>query len=210
MAHQGLCWSSGIPHSMQTRTRTFGSSFRPSILCNSDMGLLPLGNSDEIRAAVVRAEDEPDRLRVRINEGSAKLVDRGATMFNRRDFMWATATSVGAMTVVSSEMVKAAPEPTTSFNVIYPNHDGARFDANYYRSSHIPLVMKVMKATSVLLIEGVPMGGSPAPFAMIAHFEFASPEAVQTALADPAMAELRADVAKFTDIKPTVMLGKSL
>ena len=65
-----------------------------------------------------------------------------------------------------------------SFNVIYPTHDGARFDANYYRSSHIPLVMKVMKATSVLLIEGVPMGSSPAPFAMIAHFKFASSEAI--------------------------------
>jgi len=131
-------------------------------------------------------------------------------MVNRRDFVWGAATSVGAMTVLSSETVKAEPEPTMSLNVIYPNHDGARFDANYYRSSHIPLVMKVMKATSVLLIEGVPMGSSPAPFAMIAHFKFASSEAITAALADPAMTEVRADVAKFTDIKPTVMLGKSL
>ena len=44
---------------------------------------------------------------------------------------------------------------------------------------------------------------------MIAHFEFASPEALKAAVADPAMAEVRADVAKFTDIKPTVMFGKS-
>ena len=131
-------------------------------------------------------------------------------MVNRRDFMWGTATSVGAMTVLSSEMVTAAQEPTMSFNVIYPNHEGARFDGNYYRSSHIPLVMKVMNATSVMLIEGVPTGSSPAPFAMIAHFQFASSEAIQAALANPAMAELRADVAKFTDIKPTIMLGKSL
>ena len=131
-------------------------------------------------------------------------------MVKRRDFMWGTATGVGAMTFISSEMVKAAQEPTMSFNVIYPNHDGARFDANYYRSSHIPLVMKVMKATSVLLIEGVPMGSSPAPFAMIAHFQFPSSEAIKAALANSAMAEVRADVAKFTDIKPTIMLGKSL
>jgi uncharacterized protein (TIGR02118 family) len=67
-----------------------------------------------------------------------------------------------------------------------------------------------MKATSVVLIEGVPMGSSAAPYAMIAHFKFASSEAVQSALANPAMAEVRTDVAKFTDIKPTVMLGKSL
>jgi uncharacterized protein (TIGR02118 family) len=131
-------------------------------------------------------------------------------MLNRRGFIWGTATSVGAMTVLSSEMVTAAPEPTMSLNVIYPNHDGARFDTSYYRSTHIPLAMKVMNAASVMLIEGVPMGSSAAPYAMIAHFQFASSEAVKAALANPAMAEVRADVAKFTDIKPTVMLGKSL
>ena len=99
-------------------------------------------------------------------------------MLNRRDFMWGAATSVGAMTVMSSEMVKAAPEPTMSLNVIYPNHDGARFDTSYYRSTHIPLAMKVMNAASVILIEGVPMGSSAAPYAMIAHFQFASSEAL--------------------------------
>jgi uncharacterized protein (TIGR02118 family) len=97
-----------------------------------------------------------------------------------------------------------------SLNVIYPNHEGARFDTGYYRSTHIPLAMKVMKAATVILIEGVPMGSSAAPYVMIAHFEFASPEALKAALDNPAMAEVRADVARFTDIKPTVMLGKSL
>jgi uncharacterized protein (TIGR02118 family) len=131
-------------------------------------------------------------------------------MLNRRDFIWGAGTSVGAMTVIAPEMAQAAPEPTMSLNVLYPNHDGARFDTSYYRSTHIPLAMKVMKAASVMLIEGVPMGSSAAPFAMIAHFQFASSEAVTAALANPAMAEVRADIAKFTDIKPTVMLGKSL
>ena len=131
-------------------------------------------------------------------------------MLNRRGFVWGAAASVGAMTVTSSEMVRAAPEPTMSLNVIYPNHEGARFDTSYYRSTHIPLAMKVMKAASVILIEGVPNGSSAAPYAMIAHFQFASPEALKAALAHPAMAEVRADVAKFTDIKPTVMLGKTL
>ena len=130
-------------------------------------------------------------------------------MLNRRDLMLGAATSLSAMTIISPETAKAAPEPTMSLNVIYPNHDGARFDASYYRSTHIPLAMNVMKAASVILIEGVPMGSSAAPYAMIAHFEFASPEALKAALANPAMAEVRADVARFTDIKPTVMLGKS-
>lgn len=130
-------------------------------------------------------------------------------MLNRRDFIGGAATGVGAMTVMSSETLQAAAEPTVSLNVIYANREGARFDASYYRSTHIPLAMKVMKAASVLLIEGVPMGTTAAPYVMIAHFEFASFEVLNAALANPAMAEVRADVAKFTDITPTIMLGKS-
>jgi uncharacterized protein (TIGR02118 family) len=129
-------------------------------------------------------------------------------MLDRRSFVLGAAAGVGAMTVMSSEMVQAAAE-TLSLNVIYPNHDGAKFDIRYYRETHIPLAMKVMKADRVILIEGVPMGTSAPPYAMIAHFQFASSEALQAALANPAMAEVRADVAKVTDIKPTVMLGKS-
>ena len=128
---------------------------------------------------------------------------------DRRSFVLEAATGVGALTVMSSEIVKTTAEQTMSLNVIYPNHEGARFDIRYYRDTHIPLAMKVMKAKSVILIEGVPMGSSAAPYAMIAHFQFASPEALKAALDNPGMAELRADVAAFTNIKPTVMMGKS-
>jgi uncharacterized protein (TIGR02118 family) len=131
-------------------------------------------------------------------------------MLKRRDFIRGAAASVGAMTVLSPGMVKAMQEPAMSLNVLYPSHDGARFDTRYYRSTHIPLAMKVMKASSVMLIEGVPNGTAAAPYVMIAHFQFASADALKAALANPAMAEVRADVPRFTDIKPTVMLGKSL
>jgi uncharacterized protein (TIGR02118 family) len=130
-------------------------------------------------------------------------------MVNRRGFMMRGATGLGAMTVMSSGMVEAAPEQTMSLSAIYPNHDGAHFDIAYYRATHIPLAMKVMKADKVILIEGVPTEDSAPPYVMIAHFQFASPEALQAAVANPAIAEVRADVAKFTDIKPIVMLGKS-
>jgi uncharacterized protein (TIGR02118 family) len=130
------------------------------------------------------------------------------TMLNRRGFVRSVATGLGAMTVLSSDMVLAAGE-TMSLNVVYPNHDGAKFDVAYYRATHIPLAMKVMKADKVILIEGVPNGTTAPPYAMIAHFQFASPEALKAAVSNPAMAEVRADVAKVTDIKPTIMLGKS-
>jgi uncharacterized protein (TIGR02118 family) len=132
-------------------------------------------------------------------------------MLNRRDFMSGAAATVGAMTVLSSGMeTAAAAEPTMVLNVIYPNHEGAKFDLAYYRSTHIPLAMKVMKATSVTLIEGVPMGTTAMPYVMLAQFQFASADAVKAGLANPAMADVRADIPKFTDIKPTVFLGKSL
>jgi uncharacterized protein (TIGR02118 family) len=130
-------------------------------------------------------------------------------MLKRRDFVSGAATSVGAIMVMSSEMVMGA-EPTMSLNVVYPTHEGAKFDTGYYRSTHIPLAMKVMKASSVILIEGVPNGTAAAPYAMIAHFQFPSADALKAALANPGMAEVRADVPKFTDIKPTVMLGKTV
>ena len=131
-------------------------------------------------------------------------------MLNRRGFVRGAAAGVGAIAAMSSGLEPSAQEPTMSLNVIYPNKEGAKFDAAYYRSSHIPLAMKVMKADKVILIEGVPMGTNPAPYAMIAHFQFASAAALQAGLADPGMAGVRADVAKFTDIQPTVMLGKTV
>jgi uncharacterized protein (TIGR02118 family) len=130
------------------------------------------------------------------------------TMLNRRDFIWGTAAGIGATTIMSSGMAEAA-DPTMSLNVIYPVHEGAKFDINYYRSTHIPLAMKVMKAAKVTLTEGVPMGTTPAPFAMLAHFQFVSAEALTAARNDPGMAEVRADIPKFTDIKPTVWIGKT-
>jgi uncharacterized protein (TIGR02118 family) len=133
----------------------------------------------------------------------------GQNMLSRREFGLGAASGVGAVTLLSSEAALAASGLTVSFNVVYPNQEGARFDIAYYRTTHIPLVMKIMKADKVILIEGVPNGAAPPPYAMIAHFQFASTEALQAALANPAMAELRADLPRFTDIRPTIMLGKS-
>jgi uncharacterized protein (TIGR02118 family) len=129
-------------------------------------------------------------------------------MVNRREFVWGTAAGVGALAALAAD-VAAAGEPIMSLNVVYPAQEGAKFDLAYYKSTHIPLATKVMKATKVVLIEGVPNGSTAAPYAMIAHFQFASADDLKAALANPAMADVRADVPKFTDIRPTVMLGKT-
>ena len=122
----------------------------------------------------------------------------------------AAAAGLGAVTTLSSEAARAAAEPTLSLNVVYPNHEGAKFDIDYYRNTHIPLAMKVMKAAKVTLIEGVPNGDAAPPIVMICHFEFSSAESLKAAMTNPEMAGVRADVAKVTDIKPMVMLGKTV
>jgi uncharacterized protein (TIGR02118 family) len=131
-------------------------------------------------------------------------------MINRRNFNLTAVAGLGAVTTLSSGAAQAAMKPKTSLNVIYMNHEGAKFDLQYYKDKHIPLAMKVMKATSVTLVEGVANGDAPPPVVMIAYFEFASPEALKAAMADPKMGDVRADVANVTDIKPTVMVGRTL
>ena len=128
---------------------------------------------------------------------------------NRREFNLSAAAGAGAATLMSSGAAQAASQPVTSLLVLYPNHEGARFDFDYYRNTHIPMAMKIMKADKVTLTEGLPGKDAPPPFVMICHFQFASPEALSAANARPEMADVRADVAKVTDIKPIVMAGKT-
>ena len=130
-------------------------------------------------------------------------------MLSRRDFGLNMAVGAGVLGL-SPGMAKASGAAAMSLTVVYPNQENARFDTEYYREVHIPLAMDVMKASDVSLTEGVPLAGAAAPFRMIAQFRFPSAEAVQTALSDPRMTEVRADVARFTDIKPAVMLGRSI
>jgi uncharacterized protein (TIGR02118 family) len=129
-------------------------------------------------------------------------------MVSRREFSLGAVAGFGAVTTLTAGAAQAAA-PVMSLNVIYPNHEGARFDIEYYRNTHIPQAMKVMKADRVVLIEGVPSKGAPPAFAMICHFEFASAEALAASGTAPGIEDVRADVAKFTDIKPVIMVGKS-
>ncbi len=95
-------------------------------------------------------------------------------------------------------------------SVLYSNHDGAKFDASYYKAKHAELAREIWNPEKVELIEGQAAGGGTPPFALIANFHFASPEAMGQAMANPRMGELQADVPNFTDITPQIMIGRAL
>lgn len=96
------------------------------------------------------------------------------------------------------------------FSVLYPAKDGAKFDEAYYHATHIPLVKEAfgeaLKDVQVIKGLSAPDGG-PAPFVLIVHLTFDSPEAMAEALGGARSAEVMADVANFTDIVPVVQVG---
>ncbi len=94
---------------------------------------------------------------------------------------------------------------------IYPNTPGKRFDADYYATKHIPLVLS--KVGSACRQSGLMTGdasvmppGAPSLRAM-AWFDFDSAEAFQAAFGAHA-AEILADTPNFTDMEPNIIFGE--
>jgi uncharacterized protein (TIGR02118 family) len=82
------------------------------------------------------------------------------------------------------------------FSVFYPATDGATFDYDYYRDTHVPLAAKTWNPSSVEIDSGV-----NGPYVASVHFTFESLEALHAALGSEDSALVTADVANYTTIK---------
>ncbi|MET3666587.1 EthD family reductase [Caulobacter sp. 1776] len=95
--------------------------------------------------------------------------------------------------------------------VLYPAHDGAKFDHAYYDAVHIPLVKEVFGPTgleSVQVLRGLTAGdGGAAPYVVIANLIFRDAEALRASRSGPRGLEVRADLARFTDIQPITQIS---
>lgn len=102
---------------------------------------------------------------------------------------------------------------TMSFtlHILYPSTEGARFDLDYYISSHMPMAEKLWKPLGLLKWEfskfGPGLDGRPSPYIYGNTFTFRDAESFQAAMAIPEIASIGADVAKFTDIVPVFLPG---
>jgi uncharacterized protein (TIGR02118 family) len=83
------------------------------------------------------------------------------------------------------------------FSVLYPATDGAGFDHEYYRDSHVPLAARTWQPDRVEIDRHI-----DGPYVAAVHFTFSSLEAMQAALASDGTAAVRDDVANYTDITP--------
>ncbi len=96
-------------------------------------------------------------------------------------------------------------------SVMYPNTPGARFDQEYYRDKHMPMVKARMgdNCKSYTVDKGLAGGapGAPATYIAMCHLFCDSVEAFQAGFM-PHVREIMADVPKYTDLTPVLQISE--
>jgi len=96
-------------------------------------------------------------------------------------------------------------------SVMYPNTPGARFDHDYYRDKHMPLVKERMgdNCRFYTVDKGLAGGnpGAPAVYVGMCHIFFDSVEAFQRGFG-PHAKEIMADIPKYTDLQPVIQISE--
>jgi uncharacterized protein (TIGR02118 family) len=96
-------------------------------------------------------------------------------------------------------------------SIMYPNGPGARFDHDYYREKHLPLIQRRMGAALMYYTIDKGLAGAtpdaPFPYLAMCHLICDSVEAYQSAFG-PHAQEIRADIPKFTDRTPVRQISE--
>jgi uncharacterized protein (TIGR02118 family) len=96
-------------------------------------------------------------------------------------------------------------------SVMYPDRPGARFDHDYYRDSHMPLIKRRMgTALKYYSVDkGLTGGTSEAPVTYVGmcHLMCDSLESYHASF-DPHAQELSRDIRNFTDQTPVVQISQ--
>jgi uncharacterized protein (TIGR02118 family) len=96
-------------------------------------------------------------------------------------------------------------------SVMYPNTPGARFNHEYYRDKHMPLVKARMgdACKSYTVDKGLAGGapGAPATYVGMCHIFCDSIEAFQAGFG-PHAKEIMADIANYTDQSPVIQISE--
>ena len=96
-------------------------------------------------------------------------------------------------------------------SVMYPNHEGTKFDMTYYINRHIPMVRQLLGSAlrGVSVEQGISgeEPGSPAPYVAMWHLLFDSVEAFQTSFGPRAQAIME-DIPNYTNSEPIVHISE--
>jgi uncharacterized protein (TIGR02118 family) len=88
-------------------------------------------------------------------------------------------------------------------SVLYPTTEGASFDHDYYRTSHVPLAESTWGLTGAEIDKGV-----SGPYVAAVHFQFESMDALNAAMALEGTGAVIADVANYTSIAPVMQISE--
>ncbi len=90
-------------------------------------------------------------------------------------------------------------------SVFYPKTEGATFDHDYYRDSHVPLCATTwgVGPERYTIDKGV-----DGPYEAAVHFTFESLEALGAAMGSPDTAQVMADVPNYTTIAPVIQTSE--
>jgi uncharacterized protein (TIGR02118 family) len=100
------------------------------------------------------------------------------------------------------------------FNVMYPETEGAKFDEDYYLSTHMNMVVDRLSPFGMKVV-GVSRGlgggapGDPATYRIMAQISFPSMEDMQSGMGKHG-GEIIGDVPNFTNILPVVQVSEAL
>jgi uncharacterized protein (TIGR02118 family) len=96
-------------------------------------------------------------------------------------------------------------------SVMYPNDAGARFDHDYYRDKHMPMVKSRMgdSCKYYTVDKGIAGGmpGTPATYVGMCHIFSDSIEAFQSGFG-PHADEIMADIKNYTDLTPVIQISE--
>lgn len=90
-------------------------------------------------------------------------------------------------------------------SVLYPKTEGASFDHDYYRDSHVPLCCKLwgLGPGRAQIDRGV-----DGPYEAAVHFTFDSLEELSAAMGREGTQDVMADVANYTTIQPVMQTSE--
>ena len=88
-------------------------------------------------------------------------------------------------------------------SVFYPTTEGATFDHDYYRDTHVPLCISSWGLDGAEIDKGV-----DGPYVAAVHFRFESMEALGAAMAGEGTGAVLADVANYTSIQPVLQTSE--
>ena len=98
-------------------------------------------------------------------------------------------------------------------SVMYPNEQGAKFNFDYYRETHMGLVQEHLKPFGLIktgVDKGISGGGDqPAPYLCIGHLYFESMDGYDKGIAESGPI-LRGDIPNFTNVTPVRQISEVL